>query len=103
MHSAVARFLWVSFMTVNPTIDLGQILVVVTIIVSVVGAHYTLKGRIDGVEKILRAFKDQLTEFGARMTKHEDSITIVVGQVQRVIGRMEEADRRSGLPDRRTH
>ena len=82
-------------MSINPTIDLGQILVVVTIIASVIGAHYTLKGRIDTFEAILK-------DFGARLGRHEDAVTIVVGQVQRVIGRLEEADRRGGS-DRRGH
>lgn len=80
-------------MTFNPTIDFGQVLVAVSVVVAAVGAHFTLKTRMDSLEKLLESFSD-------RMDTHENSITLVVGQVQRVVGRLEEADRRAGIERR---
>lgn len=80
-------------MTVNYTIDLGQIVQLLVIVGAVVGAHYSLKGslavfgaRLEALEERLRLVIATVTE---RMGKHEDAITKVTGDLQRVIGRME--------------
>lgn len=83
-------------MTFNPQIDIGQVLVAATIVASVIGAHFTFKARLDGFEKMIE-------RFGVRLDKHETALTTMVGQVQHVIGRLEEADRRIGSTDRRAH
>ena len=80
-------------MTVNYSIDLGQIVQVVVLIGAVVGAHFSLKGslgefrvRLDGLE---RRFTEAVLGMSTRMERHEESITKVTGELQRVIGRLE--------------
>jgi len=72
-------------------IDLGAILTILSLFVLVIGAHFSLKVRVDGLEKAL-------TTFGDRLTRHEDKMMSLVGQVQRLIGAQEEA-RRANPPD----
>lgn len=81
-------------MTVNYTIDLGQIVQVLAIVAAVVGAHYSLKGslqvfgaRLDAME---HRVSDVVTTVMERLGRHEDSITKVAGELQRVIGRLEK-------------
>ena len=76
---------------VDWTIDLGQILTMVSLVVLVIGAHFSLKVRVESLERAL-------TVFGERLTKHEDKMMSLVGQVQRLIGAQEEA-RRANPPD----
>ena len=72
--------------TLSPTVDLGQLLVALTIIASVIGAHFTIKARLDGLEK---KFDETVRLLGQRLDRHEDSISKVSGHVQRLIGRVE--------------
>jgi hypothetical protein len=69
-------------MTVSWNMDLGQIIQVVVIITAVVGAHFSLKTRMDSLEKAI-------DKFGLRLDRHESAISKVTGEVQRVIGQLE--------------
>ena len=81
-------------MTLTPTMDLGQIIQIVTLVGAIVGAHYTIKARMDSLEKTL-------DKFGARLDRHEETIGQIVGQIQKIIGRLEESDRLRNATDRR--
>ncbi len=74
-------------MTLSPTIDVGSILVVVTIATSAIGAHFTIKARLDSIE---RKMQETIVVFGARLDRHEETIAHVAGHVQRLIGRMDD-------------
>ncbi len=86
-------------MAFDPTIQLGHLITAATIGAAAVGAHYTLKTRMDGLDRALDAFRSEMRELGARLAKHEESIASLAGSVQRIIGRMEG---RQGPVDRRT-
>ena len=76
---------------VDWTIDLGQILTMASLAVLVIGAHFSLKVRVESLERAL-------STFGDRLTRHEDKMMLLVGQVQRLIGAQEQA-RHATPPD----
>ena len=79
-------------MTFTPTIELGQLLIFLSIVSSAVGGYYTLKTRLDSLERLVE-------KFGVRLDRHEETITELVGQLQRVVGRIDGDEARS----RRAH
>lgn len=73
----------------NWTIDFGQILTVVVMIAAVVGAHYSLKGSLGVFGARLDALEIRFSETMTRLGKHEDAITKVTSDLQRVIGSLD--------------
>lgn len=80
-------------MTINPNVDVGQLLVAGTMIVAAVGGYFTLKAQ-------MASLKDALAAFGKRLDRHETVVFELSGSLQRVIGEVAAADRRAG-DDRR--
>lgn len=70
-------------MTFNPNVDLGNVLVIITIIGSMASV-------LIGVRVELTSMKGILRDLAARLDRHEEKIFIMAGQVQRLIGRLDD-------------
>lgn len=79
-------------MAFDPTIDLGNVLVITTMIVSMVSV-------IAGVRIELRSMKEIMLELAKRLDRHEEKVFIMAGQVQRLIGRLDETPWPPDRPD----
>lgn len=77
-------------MTVNYTIDIGQIVQVLVVVAAVVGAHYSLKGSLGVFAARLDAMAETIKTVMDRLARHEDAITKVTGDLQRVIGKLDK-------------
>jgi hypothetical protein len=70
-------------MTFNPNIDLGNILVIVTIVFSMISVVIGVRVELTDVKEIIR-------DLSKRLDRHEENMFIIAGQVQRLIGRIDE-------------
>jgi hypothetical protein len=79
--------------TVNWSVDLGQILSVVAMVLLAIGAHFAVKQTVTVVVARFDDFKlsmeNTVKAFGVRLDKHEASIMGLVGDVQRMVGRVD--------------
>jgi hypothetical protein len=78
---------------VNWSVDLGQILSVIAMVLLAIGAHYAVKQTVTVVVARFDDFKlgmeRTVNAFGERLDRHEASIVTLVGDLQRVIGRVD--------------
>lgn len=73
-------------MTVTPTIDVGSILMIITMLGSAVAI-------VVGVRVELADLKEAVGKLGIRLEKHEEVVFELAGQVQRIVGRLEATPR----------
>jgi hypothetical protein len=69
-------------LTVNPSIDLGTILTIITMLGSAIAI-------VVGVRVELKNVKLAVIDFARRLEHHERTVFELAGQVQRLIGQME--------------
>ena len=85
-------------MTIDPSISIGQMFIILSVVTSAVAGFVTVKVRICSLERTveqrLSALDHTFDKFGERLDKHEETIKSIIGDIQRVIGRLEESDRR---------
>lgn len=79
-------------MTVTPTIDLGQLITIVVLVLGFVGAWFTFQERLRNLEELV---KETLGPKG-RMARIEERVITQGEHIQRVIGKLE-----SGAIERR--
>lgn len=83
-------------MNLQLSITLGDLIQLGGVVVSITAVYYAIKGRIRELELTLGIHAKDLATHANRMAKYEESMVSVIGNVQRIIGRME-------MPERRTH
>lgn len=73
-------------MTVTPTIDVGSILMIITMLGSAIAI-------VVGVRVELADLKTAVSKLGVRLEKHEDVVFTLAGQVQYIVGRLDDTPR----------
>lgn len=88
-------------MSFRSDIDVGTIILIITLLISVVAAHFTIRGMISVIVARFDDFKktveDGLTTINKRLDRHEEVIMTMTGTVQRIVGKLGEVpERRDG-------
>lgn len=76
-------------MTFDWTVTLGNVLQLVTMIGLAIAGYYAISARMAVFESMLAGHADTLKQHAQRLDLYEARIVEVIGDLQRLIGRME--------------
>ena len=76
-------------LTFEPTITLGTIIQLITMVVLVVAFATSLKGKLDSIKEILEMHNNALQKHDAMLAVYETRIFTMVADIQKLIGKFE--------------
>lgn len=80
-------------LTLDTQITVGDLLLIGTIITSISGFYWALRGRLTHIEDISRRHDDRMDKTDERIDRLEEVARLQAATVQRLVGRMEAEDR----------
>lgn len=80
-------------LTLNTQVTTGDLLMIGTIIASITGFYWALRGRLTHIEDISRRHDDRMDKTDERIDRLEEVARLQAATVQRLVGRMEAEDR----------